>query len=196
VAVAAYIAVGSNIHPETNIPAALDKLMRFVRVTASSTFYRTAPLSAPGTPAGKGARATGGNVGATSRGDPEFLNGVWRIETGLDARALKFTVLRRIEEELGRTRGTNRYAPRTIDLDLLIYGSMAINEPDLRVPDPDIRSRPFLAVPLLQLAPDLVLADNGERLADVCHGGPRPCAGEALMPDREITEQLNERIKP
>ena len=170
-AVVAYIAVGSNIQPEANIPAALDKLMSCVRVTASSTFYHTAALQRPG--------------------GPEFLNGVWQIETDLDARALKFTVLRRIEEELGRTRTADRYAPRTIDLDLLVYGSAAINEPDLRVPDPDIRSRPFLAAALLELAPELVLADSGERLAALAS---RLCADGTLTADREMTEQLTRII--
>ena len=203
-AVVAYIAVGSNIRPETNIPAALGKLMRSVRVTATSTFYRTAALRRPG--------------------DPDFRNGGWRVETDLGARALKFTVLRRIEEELGRARCADRYAPRTMDLDLLEYGGMAIDQPDLRVPDPDIRSRPFLAAALLELCPELVLADSGERLAEVyrhvcatdmhsqreCISVPpdaarmRPglTAGSAtsvaqtpLVADAELSRQLRERIE-
>jgi 2-amino-4-hydroxy-6-hydroxymethyldihydropteridine diphosphokinase len=168
--VAAYIAVGSNIRPEENIPAALDRLRRAVRVTASSTFYRTAALDRPG--------------------DPDFLNGVWRIETELPACALKFDVLRRIEDALGRTRGADRYAPRTIDLDLLLHGEAVIAEPGLRIPDPDIRARVFLAVPLLELAPALVLPDTGESLASL----PVARAGSGLTPDVSLTELLRKRI--
>ncbi|MCY3022976.1 MAG: 2-amino-4-hydroxy-6-hydroxymethyldihydropteridine diphosphokinase [Planctomycetota bacterium] len=171
--------MGSNIRPEANIPAALEKLMRAVRVTATSTFYRTAALQRSGT----------GEEGRTT--DPEFLNGVWKIETDLDARALKFTVLRRIEDELGRTRTADKYAPRTVDLDLLVYGDTAIDEAGLRVPDPDIRSRSFLALPLLELCPDLALADTGERLAAL----PVAAAGTQLAPDRALTDWLTERIK-
>jgi 2-amino-4-hydroxy-6-hydroxymethyldihydropteridine diphosphokinase len=170
VTVVAYVAVGSNIRPETNIPAALDKLLRAVRVTAISSFYRTPALDRPG--------------------DPDFLNGVWQIETDVAARALKFDVLRRIEKELGRKRSTDKYAPRTIDLDLIVYGDAAIAEPRLRVPDPDIRSRAFVALPLLELSPELVLADTEERLAELPVALSRP----QLRADREITDLLRERI--
>jgi 2-amino-4-hydroxy-6-hydroxymethyldihydropteridine diphosphokinase len=166
--------------------------MRAVRVTASSTFYRTVPLAAP--------RTAGVPPAPTARRmlpeQPPFLNGVWQIETDSDARLLKFAVLRGIEDKLGRVRTAGRYAPRTLDLDLLVYGSAAINEPDLRVPDPDIRSRPFLALPLLELAPGLVLADNGECLADVCRARGWDAAGATLEPDRVMTATLRERIKP
>jgi 2-amino-4-hydroxy-6-hydroxymethyldihydropteridine diphosphokinase len=166
----AYVGVGSNLRPEVSIVAALDRLMQSVRVTDSSTFYRTPALNRPGT--------------------PDFLNGVWRLETGLDARALKFTVLRRIEDELGRTRTADRYAPRTIDLDLLVYGASVINDADLRVPDPDIRVRAFIACPLLELAPELVLPDTRERLASLSN--VRADAG--MIPAHELTALLNKTI--
>lgn len=168
--IVAYVAVGSNIQPEANIPAALDKLRRAARVTASSTFYRTAALDRPG--------------------DPDFLNGVWQIETDLSPHALKFDVLRRIEEELGRKRSADKYAPRTIDLDLIVYDNAAIAEPDLRVPDPDIRTRPFIALPLLELSPEVVLADTGERLAAL----PVVLSRPQLTADREVSDLLRERI--
>jgi dihydroneopterin aldolase/2-amino-4-hydroxy-6-hydroxymethyldihydropteridine diphosphokinase len=153
--VEAYVAVGSNIDPENNIRAALAKLRRQVRVTAVSTFYRT-PFLPP-----KGQRA------AAPPEQPPYVNGVWRIETDKDPRALKTQVLQRIEEDLGRRRGADKYAPRTIDLDLAVYGDRVLNEPGLQVPHPEIRERPFVAVPLLEIAPDLVLADTGEPLASL-----------------------------
>jgi 2-amino-4-hydroxy-6-hydroxymethyldihydropteridine diphosphokinase len=168
--VAAYVAVGSNIRPEEHIPAALDRLQRALRVTASSTFYRTAALDRPA--------------------DPDFLNGVWRVETDLAPRSLKDNVLRCIENELGRVRSPDRYAPRTLDLDLLLHGNAVIAEPGLRLPDPDIRTRAFLAVPLLELAPALVLPDTGEPLASL----PVARARTALAPDERLTKLLRERI--
>ncbi len=140
-----FVGVGSNIDPESHVVESLVRLCRCVQVMETSTFYWTAPI-------GKGGH---------------FLNGVWRITTDLSPDELKHTVLRGIESELGRVRSADRYAPRTIDLDVLLYGDMVVDEPGLRLPDPDIRTRPFIAIPLLELAPDLVLPDTGERLADL-----------------------------
>jgi 2-amino-4-hydroxy-6-hydroxymethyldihydropteridine diphosphokinase len=145
--VIAFIAVGSNIEPEKNIALALDKLKSHVQVQATSTFHRTKPLG--------------------KENQPMFYNGVWRIQTQITPRELKFNLLRRIEDELGRVRTTDRYAPRPIDLDLIIYGNAVIDAPDLRVPDVDITVRSFIAVPLLELAPDLIIPGSQERLSDL-----------------------------
>lgn len=130
-----YISIGSNIDPEHNIPSALKMLGEAVRIVAISTFYKTQPVG--------------------SLDSPEFYNGVVAVDTDLSPRELKFEVLRRTEEALGRVRCEDKFAPRTIDLDILIYGEVAINEPDLVIPDPDIAARPFLAVPLMELDPGL-----------------------------------------
>ena len=166
--VEAFIAVGSNIDPERNIAAALDLLMEQVAVTGVSTFYRTAPLGRPE--------------------QPPFLNGVWRVETSMGPRDLKFGVLRCIEAALGRVRTQDRYAPRTIDLDVAAYGTEEIDEPDLIVPDPDIKSRPFLAVPLAELAPGMALPGMGERVAEL----PAASKTEGLEPMPALTERLRE----
>ena len=168
--VEAFIAVGSNIEPLRNVPAALEMLLEHVRVTAVSTMYRTAPLGRPE--------------------QAPFVNGVWRIETALDARELKFTVLRGIEARLGRVRTEDAYAARPIDLDIALFGEAVIDEPDLVVPDPDITLRAFLAVPVVELAPDLRLPGTEGRLADepMC----RDTGGLEALPD--LTEQLRERI--
>ena len=166
----AYISVGSNIEPEKNIPEALEKLKKYVRVKAVSTFYRTMPIGRPE--------------------QSVFLNGVWQIDAEQTARELKFDVLRQIEAELGRVRTEDKYAARTIDLDIALYDDMVIDEPDLRIPDPDIRQRPFIAVPLLELAPLLVLSDTGELLSslDIVK------AIQDLEPVYDFTEILRERI--
>ena len=95
-------------------------------------------------------------------------------------------MLRRIESELGRVRSADRYAPRTIDLDLLLYGDLVIDEPGLRIPDPDIRIRPFIAVPLLELEPGLVMPDTGEAIAGLIDEGRRA----QMQPARDITREL------
>jgi 2-amino-4-hydroxy-6-hydroxymethyldihydropteridine diphosphokinase len=166
----AYVGVGSNVDPEANVPAALRRLARRVRVTGSSTFYRTAALQAPGT--------------------PPFVNGVWRVETELGPRELKLEVLRSIEEELGRKRTADKYAPRPIDLDVLLHGAAVVREPDLTLPDPDILERPFVAVPLWELAPDLALPGSGRRLADVV--GAMSKAGMESWP--ELTRRLQAEV--
>jgi dihydroneopterin aldolase/2-amino-4-hydroxy-6-hydroxymethyldihydropteridine diphosphokinase len=88
---------------------------------------------------------------------PDFYNGAVEAETELSPRELKFSVLRAIEAELGRRRSADRYAAREIDLDLALYDELVCREPDLVLPDPEIAARPFLAVPLAELAPDLIL---------------------------------------
>jgi len=86
-------------------------------------------------------------------GQPEYLNAVARVETTLSAQAL-FAYLRRIEDCLGRERST-RWAPRTLDLDLLLYGDEVIRDSDLIVPHPSMHLRSFVLGPLAAMSPDL-----------------------------------------
>jgi 2-amino-4-hydroxy-6-hydroxymethyldihydropteridine diphosphokinase len=144
-----FIGVGSNIEPEENVRRALGLLAREVHVRAISTFYRTPAIGEPG--------------------GPPFLDGVVEVSTALPPRALKLEVLRRIEAQLGRRRGADRNAPRTIDLDLLLYGDR-VDERDPVLPDPDIATRSFLALALFELAPGLVLPDSRRALRDVVAG--------------------------
>jgi len=170
--VIAYVAVGSNIKPERHVPWALATLAEVVEVLGSSTFYRTAPLG--------------------DRDQPRFVNGVWQIATAIEPRRLKYEVLRGVEAAVGRVRSDDRFAPREIDLDLILYGDRAIDEPGLELPDPEIEERPFIAVPLLELAPELVLPG----------GGGRPLAAETVVertselePLPELSARLRECVK-
>jgi 2-amino-4-hydroxy-6-hydroxymethyldihydropteridine diphosphokinase len=140
-----FIGVGSNIDPAANIRRAVELLGRRVRVVRVSTFYLTAP------------------VGRT--GQPPFYNGVLEIETDLGPRELKRDHLSKIESELGRVRTADSHAPRTIDLDLIVYNDLVIAEEGLNLPDPEIPERPFLAVPLWELAPKMALPGSGLSLA-------------------------------
>lgn len=126
-----FISVGSNIEPEDHVRQALARLAQAMRVVAISTVYLTPPLDRPE--------------------QPPFYNAVVEVETALAPRELKRT-LREIETALGRVRSDDKYAPRPIDLDILLYGDAVIAEPELTIPDPNIPARPFLAIPLAELA--------------------------------------------
>lgn len=166
----AYIGIGSNIDPERNVPAALHLLSARVRITTLSTFYRTKALDMPGS--------------------EDFINGVARIETNQEPYELKHDVLRKIEQTLGRQRSENKYASRTIDLDILLYNNRVINDIDIVVPDPDITEREFIYVPLIELDPDIALPDKGMKLADLVD--INSCG--AMTPLNDFTIRLRKEI--
>jgi 2-amino-4-hydroxy-6-hydroxymethyldihydropteridine diphosphokinase len=91
---------------------------------------------------------------------PRFLNGAAALDTDLEPRGLLDRLLA-VERELGRTREGPRFGPRTIDLDLLLYGDRTVDEPGLRVPHPRLRERRFVLEPLCDLDPDLVVPGAG-----------------------------------
>jgi 2-amino-4-hydroxy-6-hydroxymethyldihydropteridine diphosphokinase len=91
---------------------------------------------------------------------PPFLNGVAEVETDEGPRALLARLLA-IERELGRVRDGLRYGPRTIDLDLLLYGDLELDEPGLTVPHPRLHEREFVLEPLAELAPELLVPGRG-----------------------------------
>lgn len=156
-----FIGIGSNIDPETNIPEVLHRLAGRCSILALSTFYRSAAEGDPG--------------------GPPFINGVAEIVTDLGPEAVKWELLRPFEEALGRIRTTDKNAPRTIDLDLLLYGKRVVDTPRLTLPDPNIAHYPFVVVPLLELAPDLVLPDSGISLLKVV--GSMDASGLCPLPD-------------
>lgn len=91
---------------------------------------------------------------------PRFLNAAACVETELPPRALLDTLLS-IERRIGRTRTGPRYGPRTIDLDLLLYGDEIVDEPGLRIPHPRLAERRFALEPLAELDPALVVPGAG-----------------------------------
>jgi 2-amino-4-hydroxy-6-hydroxymethyldihydropteridine diphosphokinase len=95
-------------------------------------------------------------VGYTEQG--AFLNMVIKVETGL-APAELFNYMLTVEQKLGRIRDI-RYGPRTIDLDLLLYGQQHFNEPELLVPHPRMAERAFVLVPLLEIADEESIPDG------------------------------------
>jgi len=91
---------------------------------------------------------------------PKFLNAVAELETDLTARDLLDRLLV-VEQSLGRTREGPRWGPRTIDLDLLLYGDERLDEPDLTVPHPHLHERLFVLEPLAELDPALEVPGKG-----------------------------------
>jgi len=176
----AFVGVGSNIMPEANVRWALCLLRRSVRLAGVSTFYLTQALGEREQPA---CRPAGG---------PPFYNGVVEVETGIPPSELKQSVLRRIEQQLGRRRGADRFAARSIDLDLLLYGDLVIAGEELTVPDPEIGRRPFLAIPLAELDPDLVLPGASVTMRQLAarHAGHdmRPLAEYTLLLRKDVTD--------
>ena len=92
---------------------------------------------------------------------PDFINAAAVLETGLDARALLERLLA-IERDFGRTRVVGeRWGPRTLDLDLLLFGDAVIAEPGLQVPHPHLHERAFVLLPLAEIAPELMIPKIG-----------------------------------
>jgi 2-amino-4-hydroxy-6-hydroxymethyldihydropteridine diphosphokinase len=147
----AYIGLGANLGDrEAMLRAALERLAAepAIRVVEVSPLRDTAP------------------VGMVDQ--PRFLNAAAAVETTLSARELLDRLLG-IEQRLGRTREGPRFGPRTIDLDLLLYGEERIDEPGLEVPHPRLHERLFALEPLAELDPGLDVPGRGP-LADLVAG--------------------------
>jgi 2-amino-4-hydroxy-6-hydroxymethyldihydropteridine diphosphokinase len=139
----AYIGVGANLGDrEATMRAALAALDATpgIRVVAVSSFRETEP------------------VGYVDQ--PQFLNAAAAVETELDARGLLDALLA-VERGLGRTREGPRFGPRTIDLDLLLFGDAEVDEPGLTVPHPRLHERAFVLEPLTELDPEMVVPGRG-----------------------------------
>ncbi len=146
----AYIALGSNLEqPQRQLQAGLDALacLPDTQLVATSSFYRSAP------------------VGYANQ--PDFVNAVAAIRTALEPQAL-LDVLLTIEREHGRVRDFPN-APRTLDLDIALYGEHVIDEPGLSVPHPRMQLRAFVMVPLAEIAPDALVPGQG-RARDLLAG--------------------------
>jgi 2-amino-4-hydroxy-6-hydroxymethyldihydropteridine diphosphokinase len=153
----AFIGVGSNIEPAANVRKALQAMSDEMRVIAESTVYETEAESRPE--------------------QPPYYNCVVEVDTKTPPLELK-RQLRAIEERLGRRRSEDRYAPRPIDLDLLLYDDLALQSEELTLPDPEVERRAYLAVALAELAPEMSLPGRTETIAELArrlpHEGMRP----------------------
>jgi 2-amino-4-hydroxy-6-hydroxymethyldihydropteridine diphosphokinase len=143
----AVIGLGANLgDPVTQLRAAIAEIGRLAatRVVAESSFYRTAPVG--------------------YAGQPDFVNAAVSIETALEPRAL-LEGLKAVEAAAGRERSF-KDAPRTLDLDVLLYEDCAIDEPGLTIPHPRMHERAFALAPLVEIEPDAIVPGRG-RAADL-----------------------------
>jgi len=153
----AFVGIGANLaDPEANVRRAIEMLSRTAdtRVVASSSLYRTAPMG--------------------QLDQPDFVNAVVELETGLEPAALLDELLA-LEKAFGRQRST-RNAPRILDLDLLIYNDQCCESQHLTLPHPRISERAFVLVPLVEIAADVQVGQLGsaeELLADLSTDGVR-----------------------
>ncbi|HKY84620.1 MAG TPA: 2-amino-4-hydroxy-6-hydroxymethyldihydropteridine diphosphokinase [Anaerolineales bacterium] len=140
----AVISLGSNIDPQRHLPAAAARLAELGRVVAASRVYASPAAGPPG--------------------QPDFLNAAVLLETEIAPEDLRAR-LRRVETDLGRVRTEDRYAPRPIDLDLVLYDDLVVEGPGLRLPDPDLPTRGYLAVTAAEVDPERRHPVTGETLA-------------------------------
>ena len=142
----AYVALGANqADPIAQVRAALEALTRLPEshLLQASSLYRTAPLGI--------------------RGQPDFINAVARFETTLTPQAM-LAALFDVEAQFGRRRDFH-HAPRTLDLDLLLYEAQIIDSPQLQLPHPRMHLRAFVIAPLLEIAPDCRIPGRGRAAA-------------------------------
>lgn len=135
VRVQAILLLGSNIQPESHLPRAARELARKFRVLQASQVWETPAVGSAG---------------------PRFLNAGLLVETEIGPEAIKHEVLRPLEASLGRLRTSDKYAPRSIDIDLIAWGD--------EVCEPHIWELAYAAVPAAELCPDLRLERTGESL--------------------------------
>jgi 2-amino-4-hydroxy-6-hydroxymethyldihydropteridine diphosphokinase len=143
----AYLSLGSNIEPERHLPAAVAHLAGFGRVHAVSMVWETPPL------------------GFSQQ--PNFLNAAVLLETQLSAQTLRQAAIAQIEAALGRVRSQNKNGPRTIDIDIVLFNRDIIRFNQRRIPDPEVLERPFVAIPLAEIAPDYVHPETGQTLQSI-----------------------------
>ncbi len=129
----AYISIGSNINPKENIKKCLDILKSEFEVIATSPMYETKPYG--------------------YENQSNFINLAVKIKTEISPYEL-LKALQQIENKLGRKREF-RFSPRTIDLDILLYGSEVINDKDLTIPHKGLFERDFMLIPLLDIATEI-----------------------------------------
>ncbi len=138
----AYIGLGSNQGESQRLVedalAAIDGLDD-TRLLQASSLYTSSPMG--------------------PKNQPDYLNAVCLIETALSPHAL-LTALQRIEQQQGRVRKAERWGPRTLDLDILLYGAHTIDSEELTIPHYGMAEREFVMVPLFEIAPAMVMPDG------------------------------------
>jgi len=140
-----YVAAGSNVEPEKNLARALDELEERFGALAISPAYRNPPVGFAG---------------------EDFINLVVGLRTA-DSPAQVKEKLERIETNCGRPRDAPKWAPRTMDLDILLFGDLVSDEPGLKIPRPDLIKRPYMLRPIADIAPDVRHPISGKTMREL-----------------------------
>lgn len=144
------IAIGSNIEPEINIRQGVKLLSTLCDVIKVSSVYLTEPVG--------------------TKNQPAFLNAALVISTPLSAVTLKQDVLFKVEKKLKRVRVEDKNAPRTLDLDIVLFNYDVFECMGRHIPDPDLLKYAHIAVPLAEIAPYYVHPETGQTLKDIAMG--------------------------
>lgn len=139
-----YLILGSNIDKERNLPAAVQLLATLSTVVAVSGVYETAPQG--------------------TLDQPNFFNAAVLLHTELDAATLKTDVLAEVERRLKRVRVADKNAPRTIDVDIVLFNDWVLDFGRYHIPDPDLVAFAHVAVPVAELAGGQPHPETGEPL--------------------------------
>ena len=164
----AFIAIGSNIEPERNLPHAVELLKRLGVPVRVSRVYQ--------------------NPAHGDRPQPDFLNAAMLLEVEGEPEAIRLK-LRAIESELGRVRTEDKFAPRTIDLDLVILGNRILRHEEITIPDPELALRPHLAIPIAELDPGFRHPETSEPLQTIAD---RLRPGAKLRLREDVTRRVAE----
>ncbi|MDM8518576.1 2-amino-4-hydroxy-6-hydroxymethyldihydropteridine diphosphokinase [Anaerolineales bacterium HSG6] len=171
----AYLSLGSNIAPETNIVAAVEQLARRSSLLAVSSVWETVP------------------IGVTTS-QPNFLNAVVLIQTPLSAEALKYQLLTDIEQTMGRVRHQDKYAPRTIDIDIMLFNQQILTIGVRKIPNTEIMERAFVAIPLAEVAPDYQHPQTKQTLREIARCFDIKQSNMILRED--VSTQLQQMARP
>lgn len=162
-----YLLLGSNIDRERNLPRAIHLLQEMSELVAVSPVYETAP------------------VGLTEQ--PPFFNAAAHIRTPLSPSAIKQAIIQVIEKQLNRVRQTDKNAPRTIDIDIVLFNQEILTYDGRHVPDPDLLLFAHVAVPIANLAPNLLHPETGEPLQQIAKRLLAAADTPPLIPRPDIT---------
>jgi len=142
-----YLSLGSNIEPEKNMRAAVEMLATLARLRAVSSVWETPPL------------------GLTDQ--PDYLNAAALAETDLTAPQFKRQVIRPIERALGRVRTAAKFGPRSIDIDIILFNRDIVQLDNHTIPNRELLERPFVGIPLAEIAPDYIHPETGQSLSEI-----------------------------
>ena len=165
----AYLSLGSNIFPDNNLPTAVIMLENYGSIMIASSVWETTAL---------------GNIE-----QPNYLNAAVILETSLTAKSLYDNGIKHIEKSLGREKTSSPFAPRTIDIDIMLFNNEIITLGHRRIPDNEILERAFVAVCLAEISPDYIHPDTNQTLEEIAQTFDHSSKSMKLRHDIKLIKQ-------